>query len=413
VNKRQWTAAGLDQKYGTVTKERMDYLLGAFDDTEELRIFSAPGRTELAGNHTDHNHGRVLAGAVHLDALAAVTPRSDTRVVLESAGYGRIFQVDLSDLKPRREEAGKLEGLVRGVAAEFSRRRLGYGGFKGRIHSLIPAGSGLSSSAAMEVLLGAVLSGLYNGGAVPVVELAKIGQAAENRYFHKPCGLMDQTACASGGITAIDFADPENPRVNKMDFSFADHGYVLCVVNTGGSHADLTEDYAACPREMFAAARALSRKSASEITDEELLSALPNLRTSCGDRAILRTLHFINENRRVLEMTRAIEEGNISAYVSGMKASGDSSWRLLQNCYSPANPREQGIPLALELAKLAAQGNTACRVHGGGFAGTIQGLIKTEDFDTFSERMEQVFGKGSVIPLRIRPQGSIELTPEQ
>ncbi|WP_319417108.1 galactokinase family protein [Marispirochaeta aestuarii] len=193
----------------------MDYLLEGFDDSGELRIFSAPGRTELAGNHTDHNRGWVLAGAVHLDALAAIAPRSDSRVILQSAGYRGSFRVDLSDLEPRPAEAGKLEGLVRGVAAEFSRRGLGYGGFEGRIHSLIPAGSGLSSSAALEVLLGTVLSGLYNGGSVPGIELAKIGQAAENKYFYKPCGLMDQTACASGGITAIDFSDPEDPRVNR------------------------------------------------------------------------------------------------------------------------------------------------------------------------------------------------------
>ena len=413
MNRRQWRAAGISQKYDTVTKERMDYLLEGFDDSGELRIFSAPGRTELAGNHTDHNRGWVLAGAVHLDALAAIAPRSDSRVILQSAGYRGSFRVDLSDLEPRPAEAGKLEGLVRGVAAEFSRRGLGYGGFEGRIHSLIPAGSGLSSSAALEVLLGTVLSGLYNGGSVPGIELAKIGQAAENKHFYKPCGLMDQTACASGGITAIDFSDPEDPRVNRMDFSFSDHGYILCVVNTGGSHADLTEDYAACPGEMFAVARALSRRSASEIREEELLSAIPDLRSSCGDRAILRTLHFINENRRVLDMTRAVGEGNIADYISGMKASGDSSWRLLQNCYSPGNPSQQGIPLALELAKLAVEDDSAFRVHGGGFAGTIQGLVKNDAFGPFTESMEQVFGKGAVIPLQIRPRGCIELTPEE
>ena len=391
----------------------MDYLLEGFDDSGELRIFSAPGRTELAGNHTDHNRGRVLAGSVHLDALAAVSPRSDTRVILESAGYDGNFQVDLSDLDPHPEEAGKLEGLVRGVAAGFSRLGLKIGGFEGRIHSLVPAGSGLSSSAAIEVLLGTVLSGLYNGGSVPGIELAKIGQSAENNYFYKPCGLMDQTACASGGISAIDFSDPEDPQVERIDCSFADHGYVLCVVNTGGSHADLTEDYAACPREMFAVARALSRRSASEIREEELLSAIPDLRSSCGDRAILRTLHFINENRRVLDMTEAIRKGDIAAYISGMKASGDSSWRLLQNCYSPANPAEQGIPLALEIAKTTVSEDAAFRVHGGGFAGTIQGLVKKEEFASFSERIEQLFGKGTVVPLLIRSRGSSELLPEE
>lgn len=394
-------------------EERMCYLLQYFDDKQDVRLFSVPGRTELAGNHTDHNRGRVLAGSVHLDALAAVTPRSDNKVILESAGYTGSFKLDLSDLEPRPQEAGSLESLVRGVAAGFSSRGYTYGGFEGRIHSRIPAGSGLSSSAAIEVLLGTILSGLYNTGTVPAVELAKIGKYAENRYFNKPCGLMDQTACAVGGISAIDFADPENPLVDRMEFSFSRHGYILCVVDTGGSHADLTEDYAACPGEMFAVAGALCKHDASEIGEEELLAALPALRSSCGDRAILRTLHFIAENRRVLEMISAVNKGDILSYISGMNASGDSSWRLLQNCYSCGNPSEQGIPLAVELAKLAVGNKAAFRVHGGGFAGTIQSLVPQEKFEPFLTRMEQVFGKGSVIPLRIRSRGSIELALEK
>jgi galactokinase len=419
VTKKTWLAAvnspawnsRIQAIYGDSSgiDKRMHYLMECFDNDADVRIFSTPGRTELAGNHTDHNRGRVLAGSVHLDALAAVTPRSDNKVILESAGYRKSFKLDLSDLEPIPQEAGSFASLIRGVTAGFSSRGYTFGGFKGRIHSRIPAGSGLSSSAAIEVLLGTILSGLYNENAVPAVEIAKIGKYAENRYFNKPCGLMDQTACAVGGISSIDFSDPDNPRVDKMDFSFNDHNYILCVVDTGGSHADLTEDYAACPREMFSVAGALSRESASEIETEELLSAIPSLRSSCGDRAILRTLHFITENQRVIEMARAIRKGDISSYISIMNASGDSSWKLLQNCYSCGNPSEQGIPLAVELARLAVGNNAAFRVHGGGFAGTIQALVSKKDFMPFSNRMERVFGKGSVIPIRVRSQGSIEL----
>jgi galactokinase len=390
-------------------RARITSLLQTLPGDAPAWLFSTPGRTELGGNHTDHNHGRVLAAAVHLDALAAVTPRDDGIVLLRSRGFDRIFRVDLGSRDPMRSERGGFEALIRGVAARFGELGLQVGGFEGAIDSLVLPGSGLSSSAAVEVLLGTILSHLYNRGSVPPLELAKIGQYAENHYFGKPCGLMDQTACATGGIIAIDFRDPEEPLLDRVDYSFEGRGYLLAIVDTGGSHEDLTPDYAACPREMFSAAKALGKDSARQINRDELMRGIPSLRKSCGDRAILRVLHFMNENERAEKMIESLRRDDLTSYLELMRASSDSSWRLLQNCFSPKMPQEQGISLAIAVGETLVKGDAAFRVHGGGFAGTVQALIPAREFPAFRIGMEKIFGEGCVTSLRLRPEGTLRL----
>ncbi|MDR0718856.1 MAG: galactokinase [Treponema sp.] len=401
-------------------------------DEKDVRVFTAAGRTELGGNHTDHNHGKVLAASIHLDAAAAVSPRQDNKVLFRSTGFPDV-EVDLGgagekapalDLAPREKEKGTTEALVRGIAAEFAGRGITIGGFTANADSTVLPGSGLSSSAAVEVLFGCIFNQLYGGGKFTPLELAVFGQKAENNYFGKPSGLMDQAACASGGVIAIDFKDPQNPQASPMPFDPEALGYSLCVVNTRGSHADLTPDYAAIPREMKAAARFFGKNTLSEIRAEQILKNAARLREAAGDRALLRALHFFNENNRVDAMKAALEkiknhggESFFQDYLKLVHESGDSSWELLQNVYSPKNPAEQGIPLALALTReffhsLPKGENKmpgACRVHGGGFAGTIQVYLLKDQMEAYREMMETVFKSGAVTELRIRPTGTAEL----
>lgn len=391
-----------------------------------LRLFSAPGRTELGGNHTDHNRGKVLAASIQLDALACVSPRDDLTVLFRSAGYDDVV-VDLSDLSPRAEETGKTEALVRGIAAELAARGTKVRGFTAYAASTVLSGSGLSSSAAIEILFGAIFDGLYGEGQRSAVELAQIGQRAENRYFGKPCGLMDQVACASGGAVAIDFADPARPAVTGIDFDPEGAGYALCVVDTGGNHADLTPDYAAVPAEMKAAAKLFGADSLRDVGRKTFLDRLAEVRAAAGDRAALRALHFFDENDRVGAMEAALERadaakkaGDRNARVEAVEAflglvgeSGSSSWRLLQNVFSPAHPAEQGLSLALAMTdrflRDSCSGKGAGRVHGGGFAGTIQAYLPLERVADYCEWMKPAFGPKAVTPLRIRPVGATEL----
>jgi galactokinase len=398
----------------------------------ELRVFTAAGRTELGGNHTDHNHGKVLAASIHLDAVAVVSPRRDNKVFFRSTGFpdvevdlgGRGAQGAALDLAPREKEKGSTEALVRGIAAEFARQGIAVGGFTANADSTVLPGSGLSSSAAVEVLFGCIFNHLYGGGKFTSLELAIFGQRAENNYFGKPSGLMDQAACASGGVIAIDFTEPQNPRVSPMSFNPAALGYSLCVVNTRGSHADLTPDYAAIPREMQAAARFFGKNTLSEICADDIRENITELREAAGDRALLRALHFFNENQRVDSMKAALEkakncggESFFQDYLRLVNESGDSSWELLQNVYSTKNPAEQGIPLALALTReffrtlpeREKQAPGACRVHGGGFAGTIQVYIREDYFENYRKQMERVFKDGAVTVLKIRPAGAAEL----
>ncbi len=396
----------------------------------DLRVFTAPGRTELGGNHTDHNHGKVLAAAIQLDAVAFVAPRTDSTVVFRSVGYPDV-RLDLADLAPRSEEAGTTEALVRGIAAEFTARGTRVRGFTANAASTVLPGSGLSSSAAVEVLFGTIFDRLYGQGTRTPTEIAQIGQKAENVYFGKPCGLMDQVACASGGAVAIDFADPAQPRVRQVDFDLAAAGYALCVVDTGGSHADLTADYAAIPAEMKAVAAGFGRTVLRDVGRDELIARAAELRSRTGDRALLRALHFMAENRRVDALLAALERaGNpafrddaVADFLCLVRESGASSWQWLQNVY--AAPREQGLSLALALTAEfmdrlgpgpsqtpAAPGRCpgAWRVHGGGFAGTIQAYIPRPAVADYIAWMTPVFGPRAVTALRIRRLGAVELT---
>jgi galactokinase len=383
----------------------------------EIRLFSAPGRTELGGNHTDHNQGRVLAASIQLDSVALVAPRRDKKVFYHSTGYPDV-ELDLGELSPQPDEEGTTEALVRGIAAEFAARGVEVGGFSANGDSTVLPGSGLSSSAALEVLMAKVFDCLYGRGKLPPLELAKMGQKAENDYFGKPCGLMDQCACASGGAVAIDFASPAAPRLRGIDFNLEAAGYALCVVNTRGSHADLTPDYAAIPGEMRGAAAFFGKTVLRELELETVLARIGELRQAVGDRAVLRSLHFFDENKRVEAMGEALtalasaggkKQEALARYLSLVNESGDSSWELLQNIYSPRDPAVQGLSLALALTRRFLRGSGACRVHGGGFAGTIQTYVPREALEGYRKEMDRVFGEGAVCPLRIRALGAVEL----
>jgi len=411
-------------RYGQLIEGLMQGFTGEkFPETAgDLRVFSVPGRTELGGNHTDHNRGKVLAASIQLDAVAVAAPRQDMQVFFCSKGHPDV-KVDISDLLPIEKEKGKTEALVRGIAAELAARKLPLRGFTANADNMVLSGSGLSSSAVIEVLIGKIFDGLYGDGKTSALELAKIGQKAENVYFGKPCGLMDQTACASGGAVAIDFEDPDNPRVKVIGFDPASAGFVLCIVNTKGDHSDLTPDYAAVPAEMKAAASFFGKPVLRELDEGDFFSRLPDLRSAVGDRAVLRAMHFFSENRRVDAMLTALEEMAVppaekamDTFLALVSESGDSSWELLQNIHSPKNFNAQGLSLALALTKNffnSSSGKGACRVHGGGFAGTIQAYIPAEKLKDYRNLMEGVFGIGTVAVLRIRPQGAVELSFKQ
>lgn len=374
---------------------------------EEAQLFSAPGRTEIGGNHTDHNHGRVLAAAVNLDAIAAAAKTNDNLVTVYSDTYAHPFKVSLQDLTPQKNEERTTAALIRGIAARF--QALGYviGGFNACLTSDVMIGSGLSSSACLEVLLGTIMNVFYNEGKIPALEVAKIGQYAENNYFKKPCGLMDQIACALGGIVAIDFEDPGKPAIEKIDFDFTAQHNSLVVVNTGGSHADLTDDYAAIPAEMKAVASKLGGSVCREVSLNRVLDNCRELRTQVGDRAILRALHFLHENQRVGEQVATLKNGDFTAFLALVRASGNSSWKWLQNCASMQDSAEQSITLALALTEdfLKNENSGACRVHGGGFAGTIQVFMPEALMSDYTKLMDPIFGEGAVTVLRIRNCG--------
>lgn len=375
------------------------------------QLFSAPGRTEIGGNHTDHNHGRVLAASVNLDSIAAASKSDSATVTIYSEGFDRPFVVSLSELNMQKVERGTTCALIRGIAARFE--QLGYqiGGFNACISSRIMVGSGLSSSASIEVLIGAIFNALFNNNQISAETLALAGQYAENEYFGKPCGLMDQIACAVGGIVAIDFENPQYPLIKKVKFDFSTTGYCLAVVDTGGNHADLTDDYAAVPAEMKAVAQSLQAEVCRELAWHDVLKNIQALRTKVGDRAVLRAMHFLGENERVLEQIQALENRDFAHFLELIQASGNSSFRWLQNCYSVKNTAEQGVTLALALTEhfLHDGRKGACRVHGGGFAGTIQVFLPENQLQKYVSLMESVFGKKSVVPLSIRPVGAAHL----
>ena len=375
----------------------------------ELHYFSTPGRTEIGGNHTDHNYGRVLAGSINLDSIAVAAPSNDNVITVFSVGYAEPFVVSLDELKPDEKEFGTTTSLIRGIAARLKELGHQVAGFNACLTSDVLPGSGLSSSASIEVLIGKIISALFNDDSISPEVLAMTGQYSENMFFGKPCGLMDQVACAMGGIVTIDFRNPSDPKIRKVDFDFAAQDYSLVVVDTGGNHADLTPDYAAVPTEMKSVAEALGQPVCREISMEDLLKSMPEIREKTGDRAVLRAIHFLGDNERVVKQVAALEENDFKSFLSMLTASGNSSFKRLQNIYTPRNVEEQGVSLALTLTEnfLEELGEGACRVHGGGFAGTIQIFIPNSAVEDYKALMEPVFGEGSVHRLVIRALGTV------
>ena len=403
-----------DLLYRNVNDARLRYLK-AVEEFEKLygdadvNLFSAPGRTEVGGNHTDHQHGRVLAGSVDLDVIAVVAENDENIVRIKSEGYD-MDVVDLNNLEPVKDEEGKAISLIRGMCAFVKELGFKIGGFNAYTTSNVLKGSGLSSSAAFEVLIGVILNHLFNNGEISAVEVAKLAQKAENVYFGKPCGLMDQMASSVGGFTAIDFADPKNPIIEKIEFDLAAHNHSLCIVNTGGNHADLTDDYAKITEEMYSVANALGEDFLRDVNEKEFFSKLAMFRNDFSDRALLRTMHFISENALVVEQKKALLENRFEDFLSMVIKSGNSSFKYLQNVYSSKAPGEQGISLALAVTERFLNSRGAHRVHGGGFAGTIQAFVPNDILEDYKNTIEAVFGKGNCYILNIRSVGGYALT---
>ena len=399
--------------YGDVSAARKRYAdaVDSFENlygTRDVRLFSAPGRTEVGGNHTDHQHGCVLAGSVNLDVIAVVAATDDGTVRVKSEGYDEDV-ISLSELTASESEYGRASALIRGMCAEFKKGGYKIGGFVAYTTSNVLKGSGLSSSAAFEVLIGNILSGLYNDGSVDNVEIAKIAQKAENIYFGKPCGLLDQMASSVGGFTAADFKDPENPVIEKVNYDIAAHGLKLVIVNPGGNHADLTNDYADITVECRKVSEFFGKKVLRDVDVDTFYASVGKLRAEVGDRAVLRAIHFFNDNDRAVKEKEALKEGRLDYFLKLSKESGRSSFEYLQNVYSLSAPTEQGLSLALALAEKVLGEKGAFRVHGGGFAGTIQSFVPDELLDEYLSTMRSAFGDDSCYVLNIRPIGGTEV----
>ncbi len=406
---------------GVVAAQRARYTAAVegferqFGQGRQVTLYSAPGRTEIGGNHTDHNNGVVMAAAVDLDIIAVVSRTDNGIVRVKSRGFDKIDVVDVRALAPVEAEKTHSAALVRGVAAGIVRAGGAVGGFDAYTTSNVLGGSGLSSSAAFEVCMGAIFRGEYNGDdrqKLPQVEIAKIGQYAENVFFDKPCGLLDQTACAVGGAITIDFKDPANPIVNGTKFDLAAHGYALCISDTKGSHADLTDEYAAIRREMESVAEAMGRHHLREVPEQDFYAAIPRLRKACGDRAVVRAAHFYADSRRAGELCAAIQADDFDRFLRLVIEGGHSSFEYNQNAYSIKAPRTQGIPLALAVSQHVLAGRGAWRLQGGGFAGTIQAFVPLDLLEDYRAAIDGVFGAGSCHVLSVRNYGAIRVTPE-
>lgn len=379
-----------------------------FGYDREVNIVSAPGRTEVCGNHTDHNNGKVLAASVNLDAIAVVSLNGEDTIRVKSKGH-KMNVVDLNDLEPNEANYGNSTALVQGVTAGIKNLGFKVAGFDACTTSDVMGGSGLSSSAAFEVLLGSVFSYMLNDGKISAVDIAKVAQYSENVFFGKPCGLLDQMASSVGTFVTIDFKSTSEPVIKKVDFDFSKSGHSLCIVDTGGNHSDLTDDYAAVRGEMEAVAKALGKNVLREISYEEFFKALPELKDKVNDRAILRAIHFYNENKRVDEAIKCLESNDFEGFKKIIIESGNSSYMLNQNVYSPKKPTEQKISLALAITKELLEGKGAWRVHGGGFAGTIQAFVPNDMLDDYKKTIESVFGEGNCHVLIIRPVGGTQV----
>ena len=382
----------------------------AFGGTPE-RYFSAPGRTEIGGNHTDHQRGRVLAAAVNLDTRAAVRVNGTGTIRILSKGYP-MCQVDLAELTPVESEINSTPALIRGVAARFAQMGCQVRGFDAYCESTVLPGSGLSSSAAYEVLIGTIINGLFFDGTVSQPEIAQIGQYAENVFFGKPCGLMDQMASAVGNLVTIDFFDKDHPVIEPVDFDFASCGHALCIIDSQASHADLTDEYAAIPGELKAVCAHFGKDVLSQIPETDFFAELPALRKECGDRAVLRAIHFYQENARVPQQVAALKAGDFDAFLALVKQSGYSSYMYLQNVIPAGYKAHQDVAVSLALCEHYLNGRGAYRVHGGGFAGTVQAFVPFDLLDTFKAGIDAVLGDGACHVLSIRPQGGVEMETE-
>ena len=370
--------------------------------------FSAPGRTEIAGNHTDHQHGLVLAAAVDLETTAYVKLNNSNDIWVHSEGYPSV-RVKLDCLGMLPEERYTTAALVRGVASAFSQKGAKLKGFDANVSSSVLPGSGLSSSAAFEVLMGTIMNELFFESKLSKIEIAKIGQYAENVYFGKPCGLMDQMASSVGGMVFIDFEDASNPRVESIEADFEEAGYAICIIDSGADHADLTEEYAAIPSEIKEICYFFEREVLRDVSEEDFYAALPKLRKTVSDRAILRAIHIYNENKRVLRQVEALRYKDINQFLKLVNESGKSSWTLLQNICPTGATKHQDLGLALAVCENTLKGRGACRVHGGGFAGTIQAYVPVDMLHDFKETMENVLGKDSCKVLNINTAGGTRL----
>lgn len=402
-----------------VDADRLDYqtnryieAISKYEDLygeDDVCIFSAPGRSEIGGNHTDHQHGGILAASINLDAIAVIKKLEEPVVKIVSDGYDEIV-ISTEDLSLKEEEKESTTSLIKGVLAGAKERGYEVGGFQGYITSDVLIGAGLSSSAAFETLIGTILSYLYNDGTIDSVTIAIIGQYAENVYFGKPCGLMDQMACSVGNLVHVDFGIVEKPFVEKIDFDLNEYGYSLCITDTKGSHADLTPDYAAIPQEMKQIAACFGKEVLVGLTTEDIIGSISKLRETCGDRAVLRALHFICENERVKEEVQALKNSEMERFLSLVKESGNSSYKFLQNVYTCHDITHQNVSLALAASEIAlADGKGVSRVHGGGFAGTIQAIVKNEAVETYQKMMDAVFGKDACNVLKIRKYGGMQV----
>lgn len=378
-----------------------------FGDKEVL-LFSSPGRTEISGNHTDHNHGKVLAGSINLDCVGVAAKNQSDKVNIISETFNQRFTVDLNYLEPSEKMAGTLD-LVRGLLKGFLESGYEIGGFDAYITSNVISAAGVSSSAAFEMLLCSMLNTFFNEGRMDTVAYAHIGKFAENKYWNKASGLLDQMACAVGGLITIDFFEPQTPVVEKIAFDFSSQNHSLIIVNTGKGHADLSADYSSVPYEMKKIAEYFGKEFCSEITEQDVIENLAKVREYAGDRSVMRALHFFEENKRVEAEVAALKEGRFEDFLSNITASGNSSWKWLQNCYTTSNVQEQGISIALALTELfiADKQRGACRIHGGGFAGVIMAMLPNELVDEYVAYIEKALGEGNAYRMSIRPYGAI------
>lgn len=384
---------------------RYEALFGEAD----VQILSAPGRTEVGGNHTDHQHGQVLAASINDDAIAVASSNSSRQVRIQSEGYD-MLTVDLDDLDKKSSEEGTSLSLIRGILSCSRDKGYVIGGFNAYITSDVLGGSGLSSSAAYETVIGNIISHLYNNGSIDAVTIAMIGQYAENVYFGKPCGLMDQMACSVGSLCRMDFADPAAPEIERIPWDMDAAGYSLCITDTKGSHADLTPDYAAVPAEMKSVAAFFGEDVLHDVPEKTVLTNIPQLREKLGDRAVLRALHFYEENHRVLLEADALKNNDFAAFLNHVKASGNSSYKFLQNVYTNHDVQHQNVSVALCLSeKILGSEGGVCRVHGGGFAGTIQAFVRNDKVDEYKSVLDQVFGSGACAVLKIRKYGGVRV----